>query len=250
MYRLSLLSMLLITSAFCAAQKSSFGIVDYTTKPGYELIKNDKVLTLYKEDKSTGAYCNIFIYQFETGKGGVQQDFDFAWVNYLQKPFKVTGDANKQPSGVVKGWQLMLGTTNYPDNGVATLAMLITLSGEGKMQNICILSNSDKYKTDIEDFIASVDVSKEINTTGSSQAATDNSIKTNPAITKKEETPASPVKNIKYEVWECQVTDIFTLKPELKTVILSPDGKCLFYMPEKGLNGVTCLLYTSPSPRD
>ncbi|MBS1660238.1 MAG: hypothetical protein JST68_04220 [Bacteroidetes bacterium] len=45
--------------------------------------------------------------------------------------------------------------------------------------------------------------------------------------------------NIKYEVWECQAMNVSTLKLELKTVVLSPDGKCLYYMPEKGLNGVT-----------
>jgi len=45
--------------------------------------------------------------------------------------------------------------------------------------------------------------------------------------------------NIKYEVWECHTTNPSTLQLELKTVVLSPDGKCLYYMPEKGLNGVT-----------
>ncbi len=47
------------------------------------------------------------------------------------------------------------------------------------------------------------------------------------------------IKNIKYEVWECHTTNASTLMLELKTVILSPDRRCLFYMPEKGLNGVT-----------
>ena len=45
--------------------------------------------------------------------------------------------------------------------------------------------------------------------------------------------------NIKYEVWQCQSTNISTLKVEFITVVLSPDGKCLYYMPEKGLYGVT-----------
>ena len=45
--------------------------------------------------------------------------------------------------------------------------------------------------------------------------------------------------NVKYEVWEAQAMSASSLQLELKTVVLSPDGKCLYYMPEKGLNGVT-----------
>ncbi|MBS1567732.1 MAG: hypothetical protein JST39_25335, partial [Bacteroidetes bacterium] len=45
--------------------------------------------------------------------------------------------------------------------------------------------------------------------------------------------------NIKYEVWECHCMNVSNSKLELKTVVLSPDGNCLYYMPEKGLSGVT-----------
>lgn len=53
------------------------------------------------------------------------------------------------------------------------------------------------------------------------------------------DTPALPTRNIKYEIWGCQYMDPGSLKLTLKTVVLSSDGKCLYYMPEKGLNGVT-----------
>jgi hypothetical protein len=52
-------------------------------------------------------------------------------------------------------------------------------------------------------------------------------------------TPAQKTDNIRYEVWESFVTNISTLRQELKTVVFSPDGKCMYHMPEKGLNGVT-----------
>lgn len=152
------------------SQKNSFGIINYTAPSGYELINNENVLTYYKEDKSTGAYCNIFIYKIMPGHGSVQQDFDFAWINLMQAPFKFTSQANMQPAAVLKGWQFLMGTTIYSDNGVKTMAMLTSFSGENTMQNVCILSNSDSYKTDIENFIASVDVSKDI----SAQTTTQN----------------------------------------------------------------------------
>src|SRR6478735_10009839 len=128
MYRLLLSSILLLSTLLCAAQKNNFGIVDFTVPAGFELVKHDNVLTYYKEDKSTGAYCNFFIYNLMPGQGGVQQDFDYAWSNLVQKPFKVTGSANMQPAAILKGWQFLLGTTKYDDNGVATLAMQFTFS--------------------------------------------------------------------------------------------------------------------------
>ncbi|MES2427867.1 MAG: hypothetical protein V4560_12890 [Bacteroidota bacterium] len=228
------LSVILLFFAIGAfAQKNTFGIVSYTVPAGYELIKNDNVLTYYKEDKSTGAYCNFFVYKLTPGKGEIQQDFDFSWGSQVQKPFKVTGTANMQPVATLKGWQFLMGTTKYADNGIATLAMLITFSGENKMQSICILSNSDQYKNDIENFIASVDVAREIAPTGDKPVASGfnetNSITSLPG-------------NIKYEVWECNCPNLATntqVTTKLNTVVLSPDGKYLTHMPTQGLNGVT-----------
>lgn len=239
----------------CLAQKQSFGVISYTVPAGYGLIKNDNVLTYYKEDKSTGAYCNFFVYKQIPGKGSVQQDFDIAWTNQVQTPFKVTGLADMQPTAALKGWQFLTGTTNYLDNGVATLAMLITFSGENNMQSICMLSNSDKYKADIESFIASVDVVRELtqpasaknSNTASAITATDNSIlgaRTLGKATTSVSDMAAPSSyaNIKYEVWECNCANLETgtlVMTKLNTVVISPDDKYLTYMPQQGLNGVT-----------
>ena len=225
--------LLLLSMPMLFAQKSSFGILTFSIPAGYELLKNDNVLTYYKENKSTGAYCNIFIYKIMPGHGGIQNDFDFAWSNQVQNPFKVTGTASKQPEAILKGWRFITGSTKYNDNGVATLAMLGTFSGENNMQSICILSNSDKFKPDIESVIASVDVTREIITTGGKPAA-GNFNKTNPS--------ASSSGNIKYEVWECNCPNLATgtlITTKLNTVVMTPDGKYITHMPAQGLNGVT-----------
>ncbi|WP_449439554.1 hypothetical protein [Pedobacter steynii] len=61
MKKVLLSAILMVSTLFCAAQKGNFGIVNYVVPADYQLIKNDNVLTYYKEDKSTGAYCN-FLY--------------------------------------------------------------------------------------------------------------------------------------------------------------------------------------------
>lgn len=216
-----------------SAQKDKFGIVNYTAPAAYELLKQDNVLTYYKEDKSTGAYCNFFIYNTMPGHGSTSNDFEYAWTNLVQKPFKVAGAANKQPVAVLKGWQFLIGTTKYADNGIATLAMLITFSGENKMQGVCVLSNSDKFKADVESFIASVDMVREVTTIGD-KSISNGSNKTN--------SPTSLSGNIKYEVWECNCPNLATntlITTKLNTIVISPNGKYLTYMPENGLNGIT-----------
>lgn len=161
------------------AQKSNFGIINYIIPAGYESIQNDNVITYYKEDKITGAFCNFFIYNLMPGKGSVQQDFDFAWNKLVQGPFKFNAEPALQPEAVLKGWKFLLGNTRYNDNGVATLAMLVSFSGENNMQSVCILSNSDKYKADIESFIASVDMAREITKSTSTQDPNSNSVTAN-----------------------------------------------------------------------
>lgn len=243
MYRSLLSFILLLSTMVCPAQKNNFGIINYDVPAGYDLIKNNDVLTYYKEDKSTGAYCNFFVYKTMPGKGGVQQDFDFAWNNQVQRPFKVTGAANMQPVAALKGWQFLIGTTQYADNGVATLAMLITFCGENNMQSICILSNADKYKADIESFIASVDMAREAKGNVSNAPAKTNQVEGNTSsLPATGPTPAgSNVKNIKYGVWmcHCYVATGNLADKQFKTVVLSADGRSLYHMPEKGLNGIT-----------
>ncbi len=94
MKKVLLPAMLMVSTLFCAAQIGNFGIVNYVVPDDYQLIKKDNVLTYYKEDKSTGAYCNFFIYNTMPGHGGTQQDFDFGWINLMQNPFKFTSSAN------------------------------------------------------------------------------------------------------------------------------------------------------------
>ncbi|MBO9632477.1 MAG: hypothetical protein J7578_05120, partial [Chitinophagaceae bacterium] len=154
------------------AQKENFGIVNYTAPAGFHLIRHENVLTYYKEDKNTGAYCNIFIYQLVPGQGDPKSDFDNAWNNQVQKPFKFTASPAMQPEADLKGWKFLFGNAKYNDNGIATLALLICFSGENKMQSVCILANSDSFKSDIENFIGSADVSRSPSSTASGQNST------------------------------------------------------------------------------
>ncbi|MBO9634830.1 MAG: hypothetical protein J7578_17095, partial [Chitinophagaceae bacterium] len=61
-----------------------------------------------------------------------------------------------------------------------------------------------------------------------------------PTVTKKETTSTIP-KNIKYDLWMCHCYTASGNLSEKKftTVVLSPDGRVKFYLPEKGLNGIT-----------
>ena len=228
-----------------SAQKNTFDIINYTAPSDYELIKNDNVLTYYKEDKSTGAYCNFFIYKQMPGQGGVQQDFDYAWDKLVQSPFKFTSTANKQKAAILKGWQFLIGTTKYAENGVATMAMLITFTGENNMQNICILSNSDKYKSDIENFIASVDVAREISgtSTNDSSVNTNSNDKSQPSPSTQKQTIADALndKGSKPEVWMKSRFEYDMMKSMSLTkyewIAIYPDGKFYPYMPTEGYGG-------------
>ncbi len=216
MKKVLLSAILMVSTLFCAAQKGNFGIVNYAIPDDYQLIKNDNVLTYYKEDKSTGAYCNFFIYNTMPGHGGTQQDFDFGWINLMQNPFKFTSSANMQAVATLNDWQFLIGTTKYADNGVATLAMLISFSNKNTTQALCILSNSDKYKADIENFLASVDVIKEV----------------------KNEPRSLVSKGPAPEVWMKSNFEYDVMKKMSLTkyewIAIYPDGKFNSYMPREG----------------
>ncbi|WP_449439552.1 hypothetical protein [Pedobacter steynii] len=150
------------------------------------------------------------------GHGGTQQDFDFGWINLMQNPFKFTSSANMQAVATLNDWQFLIGTTKYADNGVATLAMLISFSNKNTTQALCILSNSDKYKADIENFLASVDVIKEV----------------------KNEPGSLVSKGPAPEVWMKSNFEYDVMKKMSLTkyewIAIYPDGKFNSYMPTEG----------------
>ena len=221
------LSLLLATSV-SFAQKNNFGIISYAVVPGYKLIKNDNVLTWYKEDKSTGAYCNFFIYKIMPGHGGTKNDFDFAWNNLVQNPFKFTASPAIQPEATLKGWKFLIGNSRYNDNGAATLVMLINFSGENNMQAICILSNSDRYKKDIEDFIASVDLVREAISITANNASAQTENNTTTIAVNKQSIPAAD-NGPKPEVWMKSRFEYDMMKKMSLTkyewIAIYPDGK-------------------------
>lgn len=143
------------------AQKQEFGALSYVVPSGYTVTKNNDVLTCYKQNTSTGAFCIFFIYQQMTAKGNTKQCFDYYWETLVQKPNNSSVAATMQPEAATKGWTFLTGNGTYTDKGVATAAMQITFTGGDKMQNVLILTNSTNYQKDVENFIAKADMVRE-----------------------------------------------------------------------------------------
>lgn len=143
------------------AQKQEYGAISYKIPEGYKATKSNDVLTYAKQNKSNGSYCLFMVYPLTNATGTTQQCFDYYWKKIIQETNNITAEAAMQPEAELKGWHFLLGNATYPNNGITTLALQITFNGYNKMQNVIIISNSDSYKKDIEDFIANADLTKE-----------------------------------------------------------------------------------------
>jgi len=234
---------LLLSISVSFAQKGSFGMVNYTIPTGYTLIHNDNVLTYYKENKSTGAYCNFFIYKLMPGKSNAKQNFDWAWENLLEKPFKFSSTATIQPETIAKGWRLIVGTANFSDNGISTSAIQLCISNESSMQAVCILSNSESYEKEIATFVTSLDVEGSANgttTTTPPVIAPGNANAPSP-IQQQTIVSASNDKSPKPEVWMKSRFEYDMMKKRSETkyewLAVYPDGKFNPYMPTEGYAG-------------
>lgn len=207
------------------AQQESFHLVKYTAPKNWVVNKHEKVNIYTKEDEAKGTYCNIIIYTEMPSKGNAQKDFNFAWQDLLAKPFTINATPNILPQGNIKGWALLNGNAQYQNNGVTSLAMLFTFTGEEKMQAIAIIANSMQFKTEIEQFIASVDVGRPINTSNV-QPATHIS---------------NANKSLAPEVWTITKSKYnYSLKAsrlENEWMALYPDGNYYPYLAEGGFLG-------------
>jgi len=59
-----------------------------------------------------------------------------------------------------EGWEAQSGVAAFEKDGTKGIAMLVTISGYGKMVNVLVLTNTDAYQQTISDFLGSASLKK------------------------------------------------------------------------------------------
>lgn len=218
---LHLLISLISYTAF--SQKQTFDVLTYAQPAGWEKSENAGAVTFSRQKGND--FCMVTFYKSVTANNDPRKNFDLSWQSLIRKILN-TGAATMQPDNSENGWSIKTGVAPFDKDGTKGIAMLITGTAGNLLVNIVCLFNTDAFQKEMEAFLATVAPQKQ---------------------TPETKVAAAPVSekgngnNIRYSVWmcHCYTTTENIGEKKFKTVILSPDGRGLYHMPEKGLNGVT-----------
>ena len=152
------MNMMLVTSAL--AQRQAFDVINYILPNGWDKTEMANGIQLSTKNDGKGNYAAAIILRSAASTAPANENFTASWEKLVKGTVSVSGEPTMQDPATEKGWGILSGQASYTDGANKGLVTLITATGNNKMANVIILTNTDKYQNQIQDFIKSLDLNE------------------------------------------------------------------------------------------
>lgn len=143
-----------------AAQTETFDIVTYQAPHGWKKQSTPTTVSFSTVDNAAGTWCQVAIYNSVPSSGNPAADFSSEW-KALVKPETYTGATEPTPTpSESDGWTRNVGASQFKWQGKDSYALLMNVSGYGKMLTVFVSGNSEKYNGEVEAFSKSLQFAK------------------------------------------------------------------------------------------
>ena len=143
-----------------SAQTEKFDIISFKTPKGWQKEASKNAVQLGVDDSATGGTCLITMFKPLPASSDSKVNFQSARETIVKETVSVSGNPQMQSPISKNGWTAQSGLAQYEADGKKGVVLLVTLSGQNKMVNILILTNTDQFQQAIGDFLGSVDLPK------------------------------------------------------------------------------------------
>lgn len=151
-----LIGLILSASGDLYAQKDEkFDIVTFSAPEGWQKEVAKDAVQFGIEDSSGGS-CLISMFRSVLANDNSKINFDLAWENIVEKMVTLKSDLERYPTSIENGWIVESGLAQYESDGKKGVVSLVTATGNNKMVNILILTNSESFQQSISDFLESI----------------------------------------------------------------------------------------------
>ena len=140
-----------------SAQKlETFDIVSFKTPQGWQKQASQNAVQLGVDGGAAGGTCLITMFKALPGNSDAKVNFKAAWQTIVKETVNVSGNPQMQPPLSKNGWIGQSGAAPYQAGGKRGFVVLVTLSGQNKMVNVLILTDTDKFEKAIDGFVDSI----------------------------------------------------------------------------------------------
>jgi len=172
MKKILIIAVNIILAASALAQKQVFDVVNYTLPKGWDKTEMPEGIQLSAKNDGKGNYAVAVIFRSAATTASSQENFTTSWEKLVKGTVPVSGEPAMQEPVTEKGWSILSGQASYTDSAGKGSVTLITATGNGKMANVVIMTNADKYQDELLDLIKSLDLNEASTALGSPVTAT------------------------------------------------------------------------------
>jgi hypothetical protein len=157
---------LLLLSMSSSAQKTTFDIASFIAPADWKKADVGGVVVYTGIDNAKGRLCVLSIYKSTAGSGDAATDFAREWDSKVVKKFGCSSSPQIQNGDAKSGWQSKIGVDTFLQKGRKMMAILTTLTGEGKTICLLALTNDNSYINDLDVFYKSFEIAAAQTTNG------------------------------------------------------------------------------------
>jgi hypothetical protein len=160
MKKINTLFAFIIITISCFAQKQTFDVLNYTIPKGWDKTEMPGGIQLSAKSDGNRSYATAVILHSAAATVPANENFTNCWEKLVKSTVAVSGEPTMQEPAVEKGWNVISGQASYTDGANKGSVTLITATGNSKMINVVIMTNTAKYQNQILDFIKSLDLNE------------------------------------------------------------------------------------------
>ena len=149
------ISLFVLTTASFGQKSETFDIATFRVPPGWTKQATQSAVQISTEDEQN-AYCLITLFKAIPAVGGPVENFKAAWDTIVKEAVTVNADAQMMPSDNKEEWKALGGFSPFEKEGQKGVAVLLNISGHGKMVNVLVLTNTQKFEPNITAFLESI----------------------------------------------------------------------------------------------
>lgn len=153
------IALLFLTVINSIAQTSeNFDLTTFRPPASFKKEASENSIRFSKADEVSGAYCLITLFKSIPGQASASENFGSAWRTLVKEPLAIATAPQMQPANNPEDWKAEMGSAPFEKDGIRGVAVLVNVSGHGRMVNILILTNSETYEPAITGFLESINL--------------------------------------------------------------------------------------------
>lgn len=150
--------LLIANTAF--AQKQTYDVVNFSIPNGWNKTELPNGIQLSTKDDGYGNYAAAVIIRSVETTASATENFNNSWQALVKGTVRVSGKPAMQQPEKEKGWDIVSGQAAYTDGSNKGFVTLITATGNGKLANVVVMTNTNKYQKEILAFVNSLEINK------------------------------------------------------------------------------------------